>query len=203
MKHQLLKITMILSLGLSVIAATPSRAAQSSDQTLKNLNTAFEGESNAANRYALFAKKAEAEGYAQVAKLFRAASAAEAIHRETHMEAILGLGGTPATFQLEAVTPASTEENLKAAIKGETYERDTRYPEFLAIAKRDDARSANRERARSTCRAEQLSLPRKPLSLRTPVPTAQPRLLEPVPNCIPRETFTSEEAVPGRGEPAP
>lgn len=131
-------------MGLSAIISNESQAAQASDQTLKNLNTAFEGESNAANRYALFAKKADAEGHAQVAKLFRAASAAEAIHRETHKEAILDLGGTPATFQLEAVTPGTTEENLKAAIQGETYERDTMYPEFLAVAKKDDARAAIR-----------------------------------------------------------
>ena len=144
MKHQLLKITTLLALGLSAIAVTHSQAAQASDQTLKNLNTAFEGESNAANRYAKFAKTADAEGQAQVAKLFRAASAAEAIHRDTHMEAILELGGTPAIFQLEAVTPASTEENLKAAIRGETYEQDIMYPEFLAVAKMDDARAAIR-----------------------------------------------------------
>ena len=144
MKHQLLKFTTILTLGLSAIAVTPSQAAKASDQTLKNLNKAFEGESNAAKRYAIFAKKADAEGYSQVAKLFRAASAAEAIHRDIHKAAIIELGGTPATFQLEAVTPASTEENLKAAIQGETYERDTMYPEFLALAKAEDARAAIR-----------------------------------------------------------
>lgn len=144
MKHQLLNITMILTFGLSAIAVTSAQAAQASDQTLRNLNTAFEGESNAANRYAIFAKAADAEGHPQVAKLFRAASAAEAIHRDTHKEAILALGGTPATFQLEAVTPASTEANLNAAIQGESYERDTMYPEFLALAKTDDARAAIR-----------------------------------------------------------
>ena len=144
MKHHLLKVATILALGLSAIAASHSQAAQASDQTLKNLNTAFEGESNAANRYAIFAKAADVEGHAQVAKLFRAASAAEAIHRDTHREAILELGGTPATFLLEAVTPASTEENLKAAIEGESYERDTMYPDFLAVAKTDDARAAIR-----------------------------------------------------------
>lgn len=144
MKQHLLQLTAILALGISTIAATNSQAASASEQTLKNLNTAFEGESNAANRYAAFAIKADAEGYAQVAKLFRAASAAETIHRDTHRQAIIELGGTPATFQLEAVPPASTEENLKSAIKGESYERDTMYPEFLAVAKADDARAAIR-----------------------------------------------------------
>ncbi len=144
MNHPILQLTTILALGLTVISTSHSQAASASEQTIKNLNTAFEGESNAANRYAAFAKTADAEGFAQVAKLFRAASAAEGIHRDTHKKAILELGGTPATFQLEVVSAASTEENLKASIKGESYERDTMYPEFLAVAKADDARAAIR-----------------------------------------------------------
>ena len=118
--------------------------AKVSEQTLKNLNTAFQGESNAANRYVKFAEKADTEGHAQVAKLFRAAAAAEAIHRDTHKAAITGLGGTPNTFKLDAVEPGATADNLRAAIKGETYERDTMYPEFLTVAKTDDAAAAIR-----------------------------------------------------------
>lgn len=136
----------ILACTLALAAAIlPLNAASTaSPQTIKNLNTAFQGESNAANRYAEFAKKAEAEGLAQVAKLFRAASAAESIHRDTHKAAILELGGTVESFKLDPVVPASTAENLKAAIKGESYERDTMYPEFLAVAKADNARAAIR-----------------------------------------------------------
>ncbi|MDD5198540.1 MAG: rubrerythrin family protein [Terrimicrobiaceae bacterium] len=96
------------------------------------------------NRYALFAKKADGEGFPQVAKLFRAAAAAEAIHRETHKAAIVELGGRIENFQLAEVVPASTAENLRAAIKGETYERDTMYPEFLKAAKADEATAAIR-----------------------------------------------------------
>jgi rubrerythrin len=118
--------------------------AKVSEQTLKNLNTAYQGESNAANRYAKFAEKALADGNAQAGKLFRAASAAEAIHRDTHLAAIKELEGTPATFQLEAVAPGTTAENLRAAIAGETHERDVMYPEFIATAKADDARPAIR-----------------------------------------------------------
>jgi len=42
------------------------------------------------------------------------------------------------------VEPGSTAENLRAAIKGESYERDTMYPDFLAVAKADDAPAAIR-----------------------------------------------------------
>lgn len=129
---------LVLGLLLSPVEAKVSEA------TIKNLNAAYQGESNAANRYERYAVRAEKDGYTQVAKLFRAASAAEAIHRDTHKEAILELGGKVETFQLEEVATADTAANLAAAIKGESYERDTMYPEFLATAKADDARAAIR-----------------------------------------------------------
>ncbi len=138
-----LSLLSLATIAISLLAAELA-SAKVSEQTLQNLNAAFQGESNAAHRYGLFAQKAEKEGHAQVAKLFRAASAAEAIHRDTHKAAILELGGEVATFQLDAVSSESTADNLRAAIKGETYERDTMYPEFLSVAKADDARAAIR-----------------------------------------------------------
>lgn len=143
MKHT--KLSTIALATAALFAFLPEVAhAKVSEQTLKNLNTAYQGESNAASRYATFAEKAVADGNAQVGKLFRAASAAEAIHRDTHLAAIKELGGRPATFQLDAVTPGSIAENLKAAIAGEPSERDTMYPGFLATAKADDSRAAIR-----------------------------------------------------------
>jgi rubrerythrin len=134
--------------ALAAIVATlllsPETQAKVSQETLNNLNAAFRGESNASHRYAAFAAKAEAEGFAQVARLFRATSASEAIHRDTHKKAILELGGTVATFELDEIKPGTTAENLEGAIAGETYERDTMYPKFLATAKTDDARAAIR-----------------------------------------------------------
>lgn len=132
----------VLAVGLSLVS--PARAAATAPETIKNLNAAYQGESNAANRYKLFAEAAEKEGYAQVAKLFRAASKAEQIHRDTHKRAIEKLGGKVETFQLEKVDVKSTAENLQAAIKGESYERDKMYPEFLAAAKKEDAREGIR-----------------------------------------------------------
>lgn len=119
-------------------------AGTASTATLKNLNAAFQGESNAQNRYQAFAQKAEAEGYTQVAKLFRAAAAAEAVHRDTHKVTIERLGGKVDSFELDQVKPGSTAENLTAAIKGESYERDTMYPEFLQQAKAENDREAER-----------------------------------------------------------
>lgn len=137
------KLLTLLGCAAAVLC-TQTVKAQASAATIKNLNAAFQGESNACNRYAKFAEKADADGYPEVAKLFRATSASEAIHRDNHKKAILDLGGKVETFELEAVSPDSTAENLKAAIKGETYEQDTMYPEFLAVAEKDDARPAMR-----------------------------------------------------------
>lgn len=102
--------------------------------TLKNLQAAYNGESNAHVRYLAFAKKADQEGYKKVATLFRAAALAEQIHRDNHAAVITEMGGTP-TNKIETPEVKSTSENLQAAIKGESYERDTMYPEFIAQAK--------------------------------------------------------------------
>jgi rubrerythrin len=138
------KRTLLLCIGTAVLAAVVSAQAKVSQQTLDNLNAAFQGESNAANRYEAFAKKAESEGYAQAARLFRAAARAETIHKENHKQAIAALGGTVKNFKLDEVKAGSTADNLQAAIKGESYERDTMYPDFLKQAKADGAKEATR-----------------------------------------------------------
>ena len=138
-----MKKMFILLIGAALAAVTMAQASVS-PQTLDNLNTAFQGESNAANRYQAFAKKADAEGYAYAARLFRAAAKAEGVHRDTHKKAILDLGGKIKNFQLDEVKAGTTAENLQAAIKGESYERDTMYPEFMVQAKKDGAKPAIR-----------------------------------------------------------
>jgi rubrerythrin len=117
-----------------VIFVTVASLMAVAGTTLDNLQTAYNGESNAHARYVAFAAKADAEGYAQVAALFRAAARAEEIHAANHAVVIKKLGGTP-TSKLEKPVVKSTKENLEAAIKGETYERDTMYPEFLKEAR--------------------------------------------------------------------
>jgi len=71
-----------------------------SDKTQNNLYTAFVGEAKAYHRLLAFARQADQEGYAQIAKLFRAVAAAEGVHAERHLR-LLG----------DAVVK-STEENL-------------------------------------------------------------------------------------------
>ena len=123
--------------GKNVASATASEASLNSGnfaKTLENLQTAFNGESNANAKYLAFAKKADDEGYKKVASLFRAAARAEAIHFANHAEVIKKLGGTP-TADIKPAEVKTTAENLKTAIAGESYERDTMYPDFIAEAK--------------------------------------------------------------------
>lgn len=99
-------------------------------KSLENLKEAFAGESQANRRYLAFARKAEADGFPQVARLFRAAAAAETVHALAHLRAMNGIG--------------STAENLAAAIAGEAHEFQTMYPEFVKNATAEANKAALR-----------------------------------------------------------
>jgi len=98
--------------------------------TEDNLKTAFAGESQAHMRYLIFAKKAEAEGFSNIARLFRAISYAEQVHATNHFD-VLGL-------------IRGSADNLQMAIDGETYEVNDMYPAFNAVAKLQDEKGAQR-----------------------------------------------------------
>src|SRR5260370_5219664 len=113
-----------------------SNIASASTTTLENMQAAFNGESNAHIRYLAFAKHADNEGYGEVASLFRAAARAEEIHARNHAVVIKEMGAVPQA-KIDSPEMKSTRENLEAAIKGESYERDTMYPAFLKQAVTD------------------------------------------------------------------
>jgi rubrerythrin len=96
--------------------------------TNDNLEDAFAGESQANRKYLAFAKKAEKDGFTEVAKLFRAAAESETIHALEHFR-VLG----------EIKT---TKENLGAAIQGEAYEHTEMYPVFINEAKEEGNKAA-------------------------------------------------------------
>ncbi len=92
-----------------------------------NLKEAFAGESQANRKYLAFAKKAEQDGFANVARLFRTAAEAETIHAHGHLNALGGIG--------------STADNLQAAVEGETFEYTKMYPPMLQQAEADNHRA--------------------------------------------------------------
>jgi rubrerythrin len=96
--------------------------------TIDNLKEAFAGESQANRKYLAFAKKADEEGFHQVARLFRAAAEAETVHAHNHLTVLKGIN--------------STEENLKEAIEGEIEEFKEMYPAFITEAEEEKNDSA-------------------------------------------------------------
>jgi len=95
--------------------------------TESNLKEAFAGESQANRKYVAFAKKAEQEGFINVARLFRTAAEAETIHALGYLGAMDGVG--------------STVDNLRAAVAGDTYEYTQMYPPMLQQARAEDHRA--------------------------------------------------------------
>lgn len=91
--------------------------------TLENLKAGFAGESQANRKYLAYAKRADNEGYPQVARLFRAVAAAETVHALSHLR-VMG-------------AVKSTVANIEDAMAGEAYEFQSMYPEFVAAAEKE------------------------------------------------------------------
>lgn len=100
------------------------------EKTEEKLMAAFAGESQANRKYLAFATKAEKDGFNQVARVFRAAAAAETVHAHAHLRVYGGI--------------KSTLENVQEAIGGEHYEFSSMYPEFIEVAKEEGKKAAER-----------------------------------------------------------
>jgi rubrerythrin len=98
----------------------------------KNLKEAFAGESQANRRYLYFARVADIEGYPDVGGLFRDTSEAETGHAFGHLDFLKEVGD-PVT----EVPIGTTENNLKSAVEGETYEYTEMYPGFAKTARQE------------------------------------------------------------------
>ena len=104
--------------------------ALNGSKTHDNLKTAFAGESQANRRYLYFAQKADVEGYPDVAALFRSVAEGETGHAFGHFDFLVEVGD-PVT----GVPVGATEDNLKSAVEGETYEYTEMYPGFSKTAR--------------------------------------------------------------------
>jgi len=96
--------------------------------TTDDLKEAFAGESQANRKYLAFAKKADGDGYPQVARLFRAAADAETVHAHAHLRVLGGVG--------------DTTDNLEQAIEGETEEFHEMYPRMIKEAEAEGNNAA-------------------------------------------------------------
>mgnify|MGYP005833105829 CR=1 FL=1 len=103
--------------------------------TRTSLEAAFAGESQAHVRYLLFADRAEKDGYANVARLFRAIAFSELQHAASHLRALDMLRDSAA--------------NLQEAINGETFEVAEMYPAYQAVADLQEEKRASRSMDRA------------------------------------------------------
>jgi rubrerythrin len=121
----------------------PQTAALEVGDTRANLQTAFDNEINAKERYLAAAKQADREGYPYVAQLFRACARAEQVHADQHVHAIAVSGGE-ARALLQRLSIGTTPENLRVATDLETYEATQLYPALLAKARAEHLPAAVR-----------------------------------------------------------
>jgi rubrerythrin len=123
-------------------------------ETIKNLTKAFIGESQARNRYAMYAKIAQKEGYDQISEIFLLTAENEREHAKwlyRLINEIKDKAKVKDSIVVEAEAPlvlGKSEENLRGAIAGENYEHTRMYPEFADIAEKEGFRDiAKRLRA--------------------------------------------------------
>jgi rubrerythrin len=114
------------------------------DMTAANLRSAFGGESQAHMRYKIWADVAEKEGFANVAKLFRAVSFAEQIHATGHFSVLKDDKGASVVTSMAGFGIGRTQENLENALEGETFEIQEMYPTYKNTAEFQAEKSAER-----------------------------------------------------------
>jgi len=113
------------------------------NKTQENLLKAFAGESQARNKYHMFAKMARKENLEWIARVFEETADQERAHAEEEFEMI------KEPIKIEGgleIGPYSTKtvENLKMAAAGEHFEWTEMYPSFEEQAKIDGDKEAER-----------------------------------------------------------
>lgn len=113
-------------------------------KTLENLTKAFVGESQARNRYTIYASIARKEWYLQISDIFLQTAEQEKEHAEWFFKMIqmvkekLWEDMDEVTIETAAfVKRWTTLENLQYAIDGEHHENTDLYPEFAKIAEEE------------------------------------------------------------------
>ncbi len=105
-------------------------------ETEKNLMGAFAGESQARNRYNMFASIAKKEGYVQIADIFEETANQEKEHAKRFFRFLEG-GECEITASFPAGKEEDTLTNLKNAAAGENHEWTDLYPAFAAKAREE------------------------------------------------------------------
>lgn len=135
-------IALTLVLAVSLASAASAQAPAQTSQTVKNLQSAYQGEAEAMTFYRQCAERAVKEGYPDTAKLFRAAAASEEIHRENHLRALRQMGAPVPRVKPPTEVPKSTKENLAASAADEREECRVMYPDYFRQARQENVPAA-------------------------------------------------------------
>lgn len=114
----------LVVVGLAILAIRSTHAQNDrklSEQTMQNLSTAMHGEAFAYAKYMAFAEHARSSGDTELADLLEKTAKTERFEHFAEEAKLAGLIG-------------SDSDNLKDAIKGESYETETMYREFAQQA---------------------------------------------------------------------
>lgn len=103
-------------------------------KTEQNLLKAFAGESQARNRYTLFAEVAKREGYEQIMSIFAETAEQELAHATRFFKLMTGGGMVGITAEYPAGRIGTTTENLLEAAEGERLEWSELYNNFEQTA---------------------------------------------------------------------
>jgi rubrerythrin len=127
---------------IAVLAGMTSCTAPDPVKSKEDLKAAFNGESTASAKYAKYAQKAWQDSLSNIAVLFEAASRAEGIHADNHKKVLEKLRVKVEGPEIGAFEVKTTAENLADAIKGESYEVATMYPDFIKDAETEKVKDA-------------------------------------------------------------
>jgi len=130
------KFIVIIIAIAAIFFACNQKKVEPQPTTIDNLKTAITGETNASAKYAMISEEAMKQGLNGIAAMFAAASAAEAIHIQSHTKVLNDLNETIEVVA-EPHISENMEENLQAAIEGETYEFTEMYPPMVTLANSD------------------------------------------------------------------
>lgn len=134
-------VCIMLILGMASPAFAQDTAAAAPATPVDRLNAVLKAELDAEAFFTAAASKADEEGFAGAATLFRAAAEAKKVQVGVSSEAIKKKGGTPVA---EAGKPelGATADNLAAAIKNESHELETLDTPFLKLARSERDKEA-------------------------------------------------------------
>jgi len=130
-----------ICLGANHIKTSKVKAPAGSSITVKNLMIAYNVQSNAKEKFLVFAKKADEDGYKKAAQLFRAAADSAQVLARNSAKALTDMGITPAAT-LRNHKIRSTRENLERSVKSEGYKAKKMYPKFKTQAETDNIKNA-------------------------------------------------------------